>query len=210
MPHPLDDTGPLPFAPGESPFRIKGNVYRGFLAYVAELVPGGVEALRAAFRDRRLATFLGERFLASSWYDVFPLVSSVHVSARLSALAFDEFLRRRSRAQAERDLGGIYRLLLRFSSPENLVSRYAALQQQYFDFGLTTARLVAPRRALLERRQLPAMLFDWMRVAQETVALYAVGATGAKNVRAFTQVATPDGELHGVPTVTLACEVSWE
>ena len=41
-PQDLDDSRPLPWTPGEGPFRIKGVAYRGHMSYVSEQVPGGI------------------------------------------------------------------------------------------------------------------------------------------------------------------------
>src|SRR5262245_26306239 len=160
MAHPLDDTWPLPFAPGDSPFRIKGTVYKGHLEWVARNSPGGIAGMNRAFRDPRLAPYLAQRFLPSSFYDILPVITSAYVVARLCELPFAEFLRHRAGIQARSDLGGIYRLLLKFTSPSDVVSRYAAVQAQYFDFGFASAKLVAPRHAELERSQIPSMFFE--------------------------------------------------
>jgi hypothetical protein len=208
--HPLDDTGPLPFAPGESPFRIKGTVYRGHLEWVAENAPGGLEGVNRAYRDPRLAPYMSQQFLPSSWYDLLPVVTSAYVVARVCHLGFDEFLRMRTRIQAQRDLGGVYKLLLKLTSPANVVNRYAAVQQQYFSFGTATAELIAPRTARVQRGQIPQMVFDWMAPVQEAFLEQAIAAAGGKQVRAVTKPAIPDGESAGVPTVTLVSDASWK
>lgn len=210
MAHPLDDTRPLPFAPGESPFHIKGIVYRGHLEWIAENSPGGIAGMNRAFRDERLAPFLAQRFLPSSWYDIVPIITSAYVVARLRQLPFADFLRHRTRIQAKSDLGGIYRLLLKFTSPSDVVSRYAAVQAQYFDFGVASARLVAPKQAELERSQVPAMFFEWFIPVQEAFLEVAVASAGAKRLKVTTLSASADGQLRGVDTVKLITDVTWE
>lgn len=205
----LDDTGPLPFAPGESPFRIKGTVIRGFLDWIARHSPGGIDGLLRAYRDPRLAPFMSQQFLASSFYDILPLVTSAHVAARLGGRSFGEFLRVRSRDQAERDLGGIYRLLLLWTSPANVVQRYAKIQQQYFSFGAARAEQVSHNHAILTREKIPEMLADWFAAVQPPFLEVALPGAGAKNL--YTRAETiPDGTTLGLPAATVVLDVTWE
>jgi len=206
---PPDDSGPLPYAPGQSPFRVKGTVYRGHLEWVAAHVPGGINGMNAAFRDPRLAGYLAQEFLPSSFYDVVPVVASAYVVARACAMPFTEFLRMRSLLQAQRDLGGLHRLLLKLASPAQVVSRYAAVQAQYFDFGSASARLVEPRCVELERRQIPAMLVEWFVPAQEAFLEVALGTAGASEVTIHTRAAEADGELRGAPAARILSRVTW-
>ncbi len=205
----LDGTKPLPFAPGQSPFHVKGLVYKGHLDWVAANCPGGVEAQNRAFADPRVAAYFEQRFLPSSWYDLLPAIAAAYVVARLCGTTLAEFLRVRARHQAERDLGGIYRLLLKFTSPNQVVTRYAAVQSQYFDFGASSARLVGPGHAIVERRQFPVMMVDWMTPVQETFAQVAVAAAGGKRVKVETPPPPPDEPVHGVATVCLSCVITW-
>src|SRR3954447_20372280 len=112
-PEPLDQSRPLPFRPGEGPFRIKGVAYRGHLEYVAEHVPGGIAEMLAGFRDPALVQFFEQKFLPSSLYDIIPLVVAGYVCARQSRRTFYDFVRVRSRYQAQKDISGIYRLLIK-------------------------------------------------------------------------------------------------
>ncbi len=206
---PPDDLRPLRFAPGASPFRVKGTVYRGHLEWVAQNCPGGLGGMNRAFRDPRLAPYFDQRFLPSSFYDMIPIVTSAYVVARLCRLPFDGFLRQRTRLQAISDLGGIYRLLLKLASPAQVVSRYAAVQAQYFEFGTASARLVDPQTAELERRQIPDMLLDWFVPVQEAFLEVGLAGAGARSLQVLTDPPEPDGEMHGVPSSRLITRVTW-
>src|SRR5215831_579897 len=206
---PPDDIRPLAFAPGASPFRVKGTVYRGHIDWVTENCPGGVQGMNAAFRDRRLAGYLAQEFLPSSFYDILPVVSSAYVVGRLCGLPLDGFLRLRSRLQAERDLGGLYHLLLKLASPAQVVSRYAAVHSQYFDFGSAAARPIDRCAVELERREIPAILTEWFVPVQEAFLEVALAAAGAGNVRITTEAPEADGSTRGVPAVRLLTRVRW-
>lgn len=124
----------LRFAPGESPFRIKGNGYRGHLQYVEKNLPGGIEAMLDAFDDPRLRAFFEQTFLASAFYDVLPLAHAGLVCADISGKTFYDFVYERTRHQAEDDVGGIYKWLLTLLSPRLVSSRLTKFMAQYFDF----------------------------------------------------------------------------
>jgi hypothetical protein len=209
MDYPLDESKPLPYAPGDGPFRIKGTVYLGHLEYVAKNVAGGIEAMNNAFRDPRLARFFRQRFLSSSWYDIVPIITSAHTCARLTGVVVAEFLRVRTIMQAKRDLGGIYRLLLKLTSPAAVVTRYATVQAQYFSFGRASARSLGPTRAAVVRSDVPAMFASWFEPVNQAFLEFALGAAGAKRVVTATHPPEPCGQTQGVDAVNLVCEVSW-
>jgi hypothetical protein len=207
---PLDESQPLPFRPGEGPFRVKGVAYRGHLEYVSKHVPGGVEEMMRGFRDPALAEFFAQKFLPSSFYDIIPLIVAGYVCARQSRKTFSEFIRIRSRYQAERDVGGIYRLLIKLISPMHVIERLSALQAQYLDFALGSVELVGERHILLQRPQLPAMLAGWTATVIETYVDVLLTRSGAKDVLARPRPLVPDGQVHGVAAVKWQCDIHWQ
>ena len=134
----------LPFAPGEGPFRVKGIAYRGHCEYVERFLAGGLGAQQAAIVDERLRGFLGQTFLASSWYDVYPLVAAGSACARVAGRTLPDFLRARARFQAEQDLQGVYRAALTVASPALLAEKLPPMFQRYFDFGHAVVHEIAP------------------------------------------------------------------
>lgn len=207
----LDETQPLPFEPGKGPFRIKGVAYLGHLDYVEKKAPGGVAAMLKGFRDPALAEFFQQRFLPASWYDIIPLVVSGHVCARQCSVPFSQFLRARSKFQAELDISGIHRFLLKLASPAMVITRLPALQSQYIDFhGRGEAQMIAPGHAILSRAQLPQMFGRWFSVVNDTYAEAVITTAGGQNVLIRSDISMPDKMVHGVPTVQFRCEVRWD
>lgn len=207
----LDGTQPLPFEPGKGPFRIKGLAYSGHLAYIKEHAPGGVDAMLRGFRDLRLAEFFQQRFLTASWYDIVPLVVAGHVCARQCSLNFSSFVRARSQFQANLDISGIHRLLLKLASPGLVITRLPALQAQYIDFtGRGEAKLLERGHAELTRAQLPVMFAKWFAVVNDAYAEAVVTSAGAQNVLIRSEYSEPDVVVHGVPTVRFRCSVRWD
>lgn len=207
---PLDESRPLPFRPGDGPFRIKGVAYRGHLEYVAEHVPGGVDEMLRGFRDPALAEFFAQKFLASSFYDIVPLVVAGYVCARQSRRSFSEFVRVRSRFQAERDVGGIYRLLIKLVSPMHVIERLSALQSQYLDFAEGAVEIVDDHHVVLVRPKLPAMLAGWNATVLEAYIDVLLTRAGAKSVLARPRPLEPDGTVHGFAAVRWKCDVTWQ
>jgi hypothetical protein len=207
---PLDESRPLPFRPGESPFRVKGVAYRGHLDYVAEHVPGGVEEMLRGFRDPALVEFYNQKFLPSTFYDLIPLVVAGYVCARQSRKSFSEFVRIRSRYQAERDVGGIYRVLIKLISPMHVIERLSALQSQYLSFAAGSVEILGDKHVLFVRPQLPAMLAGWTGTVLESYADVLLTRAGAKSVLARPLPLVPDGTVNGVPAVKWQCDVTWQ
>ncbi len=219
MPHsqmppiePLDESKPLPYPPGEGPFRIKGGAYRGHLDYVAEQVPGGVDEMLRGFRDPALAEFFRRTFLPSSFYDIIPLVVAGYVCARQSHKTYSEFLRIRSRYQAQKDIGGVYRMLLKLVSPMSAVERLPALMAQYMDFASERQlEKESERRVILSCRGLPALLAPWFSGVMEAYVDVVLAAAGATNPLSRTILPhEPDGVVKDVPAIKWRCDVTWQ
>jgi hypothetical protein len=190
---------------------MKGLIFLGHLDYVKRFVAGGLEAHYAGFRDPRQAEFFRQHFLPSSFYDILPLVAAGHVCARQARISFAQFIRMRSRFQAERDIEGVYRALLTIGSPQLAISRLPTVQAQYLDFpGHGEAEIVEPGKAVMGRRQLPVILAKWFTIVYETYIETILQASGAKTVLVRSSCDERDAAAFGYPTVRFRCEVFWQ
>ena len=199
----------LPFAPGEAPFRIKGTAYRGHLDYVAEHVPGGVDAMCEAMEDERLAAFFRQHFLASTLYDVFPLARAGAVCAAMAGMGFLEFVRMRAVIQAKSDVGGVYRVLLAMASPTAVATRLPRLVGQYFDFGETTAEHPERGHVIATRTGTPQALAPWYTMVSDGYCEVVLTRAGARNVVLKT-TQQPSGTRHGIPIVDLTLDMRFD
>jgi len=199
------------FAPGASPFHVKGLAYRGHLEFVAEHVPGGVAAQNAAFEEDALREFFKQPFVAGGWYDVFPLAEAGLVCARLRGEPLHALLHARARHQVERDIGGVYGFLARFAS-QGLVARGVVdASERYFDFLTTRTEQVTPTHVHATMSGLPEALGDWMSVLMQSYAQATFEHVGQPDVRVRTHRPTHDGSSqHGLPTVTAGLEIRWD
>jgi hypothetical protein len=202
-----DDLEALPMPAGTSPFRMKGVVYLGHEEFASNAIPGGERAVSGAFRDPALRAFLEQRFLAASWYDVLPIVPVWYQCAKLLRQHPTDFLKERTRHQAQRDIHGVYRFLLKLVSAEAVAVRIPRIMQQYFDFGRTESHLV--RRGLVRAATsgVPSYIVPWLRIVSETYLMVALELSGVKFAQFRRLGVTPAGEAHGVALSSMGFEV---
>jgi hypothetical protein len=204
---------PATFAPGESPFRAKGLVYRGAREYWDERVPGGVAAVVGAMNDTgetSLGRFLANPFLASGWYDVLPIGPLSAAAARLSGVPHAQLVRDNAAWLAHRDLRGVYRVILALASVKTVAHRLGGLSMQYFDFGRAETVPISERVVESRRYGIPAQLAPWFIFAADGFVPVAMTLAGAKSVRLRHGRPQPDGTVNGVPLVQIRFEIQWE
>lgn len=199
----------IPFAPGTSPFRVKGTAYRGHLDYVARRAPGGVEAMLERMDERQgMRAFYEQPFLASSLYDVFPLAWGGVVGGAMMGTSYLDFVRIRTSEQAKSDVGGVYRVLLALTSPNAVAQRLPKLLGQYFDFGATAIEVNEPGRVVATRTGIPAAIVPWYEKVTEGYCDVVIVRAGAKEVRTKSE-RTAAGVAHGVPLMDMRVEITF-
>ena len=204
-PHPLYG----PFRPGESPFRIKGTAYQGLFASFDQRVPGGSKGVLARLEDPTVARFFEQPFLAGSTYDLLPLLEASQLAARVAGVPWREFVKGGARLQAERDLRGIYRMLLKLASPRMLVERLPRLLVQYFTFGSVEGRFSGETRFEGAARGIPAPVAPWLAAICEGFVPTVMAAAGAPDSAVLIHPFEEDGEEQGMALLTTRFSVSW-
>jgi hypothetical protein len=199
----------LPFPAGTSPFRIKGIAYRGHLEYAEAKIPGGQAAIVAQLRDPTLRAFLSQPFLASSWYDILPMLPLGAAVARLVGMTLDDFLRFRTRLQAESDMRGVYKVLLQFVTVESLALRIPRIANTYYDFGSADSRLVSPGHVESRRTGVPEFLLPWHNPVSETYMERVISLGGGKTPRVKVTRVERDGSAHGVRVAAVTFGLQW-
>ncbi len=200
----------LPFAPGTSPFRLKGIAYRGHIEYANKFVPGGTAAVNAAFRNPLLAPFFEQQFLAASWYDALPILPVWHVCARLANQPAIDFLKRRTRHQAEGDINGVYKLILKLASAETVALRIPRVVGKYFDFGSTNAEVVRPGMVRLTQTGIPTLMSQWFAIVGDTFLQVALEIAGAKGISVRRKPIALTGEVQGMHVGTIVADVEFD
>lgn len=195
-----------PFTPGEGPFRVKGGSYRGHQIFMDERVPGGFAGVVAGL-DPELQEFYAQPFLASSWYDLAPLVAMAPVCGEALGITADEYVRMRSRAQVEQDIRGVYGFLVKLVSGRTIATRLPRFIAMYFDFIETTTRSVGDDHIVTEHHGLPRPLAPWLHTVAgayiEQLLVLSKGGDPRVEVRALPE----EGEAHGIPLVGFELDV---
>lgn len=199
------------FEPGESPFRGKGLIYLGSQEYAEKHLPGGWAAILEQLESQpSLARFLGQRFLAASWYDALPMAPLTRAGARVASTSFAAFSRRRAEWQAEHDANGVYRAVLRLTSPETVVERVVRLTPQLFDFGTIAFERLGEKHFRVTRTGVPLPLVEWYAAMSEAYCMRLLNLSGAHQPTFRPDpLGPPDGLEHGMPTKTIAYEARW-
>jgi hypothetical protein len=198
------------FAPGQSPFKSKGVIYRNYFDFVTERVPGGREALLGELRDPALREFAGQTFLPSSFYDALPSVPLCAAAAALAKLPANELVRELSRFSVERDTKGVYRMLLRLASPGMVMERTPAAAKQYFNFVEASVEKLGPKAYRTRARGIPEFLAQFYMTVTESFLRHALTLAGARNVQNQWARPAADGDRDGVALVVVQREMSWD
>jgi len=200
----------VPFAPGESPFRTKGNVYKSLFDSADARVPGGTEAVLERIGDPQLAKFFAQSFLAASSYDVLPIVPFGMTAARLMGLTYSEFVRGGAAFTARRDMNGVYRMLLKLASPDAVVKRLPRILLQYFNFGRIEGRLVGERTYEAVARGIPQPLMVWVLNIAHGFVPEVMETAGARAVDLQVGAWESEGVEHGMTMVRSPFVVTWK
>jgi len=176
----------IPIAPGKSPFRTKGLTYRAVIDQIERTVPAGLEALCETL-EPALREFAAQPFLASSWYDLLPVVPISEAGARAAGQLLTPWLTEAAQKTAVEQSGGVYRFLLGLVSAETIALYVPRLTSRYFDFGSIETRRDSEHVVRLLRRGTPSYCVPWYRI------------TGPEYVRAVMEHARGD---RGPVTIT--------
>lgn len=195
---------------GASPFRCKGVLYLGSFEYFDRHLSGGHRAVLDSLQDAELARFYGQRFLAGSWYDTFPALPMQLASARLAKQPVSDFVKRLARWQAERDVRGVYRVLLQLADAEMIVERVPLLAMRYFDFVKIEQQKLGPRDYDAVVTGVPAALATLYMSVTEPFLSVAMETAGARNVRFQWSAPEPQGRRGAVELVRLRRRLGWD
>jgi hypothetical protein len=198
----------LPFAPGTSPFRVAGVVYKGLIAFVDANVTGGFDAVRRDLPPQVAEYLDGPRDLFAK-YDAIPLPFVNLAIARRRGLRFDEQLRDSNR-WSEAQNGALYRAVLAVLSAQSValaLPRATAIAQH---FGRTSTRVMGGRSVSGSRSGVPRTLVRWTGFASAHYLEGALTRAGAREPQIEYGTPTLDGEVSGEPTYALPFSVTWQ
>lgn len=192
-----------------SGFHARGLVYIGSRDYMAEHVPGGVDAVAGALSPQ-LRAFLSQLFMANAMYDALPLLTISEAAATLTGVSHSEYVREAAAWRAQRDIRGVYKLLLNVLSAETVALRLPRVAVRLFDFGAVSSKMSSATLCHAEQRGIPRPMAPWFSACVHGFVPTTLGIAGAKNVRIRAVSTTSDGQRGSVETVTLSYEFSWD
>ncbi|MFT3922073.1 MAG: hypothetical protein QM778_06030 [Myxococcales bacterium] len=199
----------LPFAVGESPFRVKGSICRGCVEYLSEHARGGLASVLAALPDPALRRYFEQSFLASAWYDSACLDPLLATAARLEGQRYESYLNQVFDTQAARNQRGVYKLLLSAISPEMLVKRLPGIGSQLFSFTRSEVREIAPGHWENAITGVPALLQTIYCESSGAFVSRALRTTGARELQHRWLEPRPAPSVHGVAILTVVRELRW-
>ncbi len=203
-----------PYRWGTSPFHARGSVYREEIALADRLLekvgqPRSLDFVKK-HGDPALDAFLAQRFSASEWYDIVPVLYFAAIVARGRGVAFTQHVRDSALAHAENALTGFTSIVLKLVSNESVATWLPRISGWYHDFGTTETKVIGPRHVRGVRTGLPALYVQPWAITAMHFAEHVLGRAGAKEPRAHALEAQPDGTRDGSALYRVTFEVKWE
>ena len=199
---------PEVFAPGASPFQVKGTIWTGVRSYVDQHVVGGsarlAEALAPAY-----GAFFQQLFVGIGWYDALPIAIVSRAIAKQRAVTPEEQARHTATWHGEQDLKGTYKVLLKQDTPQAICRRFASIYSQLYNFGRVEVVREDGKRVESCVHGMPEPLAEWWTLATESYLQPILSNAGAKQPRMIFRTPQPDGEGHGVRLVRIASQTVW-
>jgi hypothetical protein len=196
--------------PGKSPFLVKGLVYNGAKDYYEGHVRGGLQAVFDQISSEPLRAFFEQRFLPSVKYDILPILPISHAAAQAQGIPQEQLVVDNARYLADQHINGIYKVLLKLSSPKRVASMLPRASIQYFDFGTARGQLLDNQTLRAIQTGVPSELASWMVWVVDGFAEVALVMAGASNVKvSLKDNPVKDGVVEGYETSALKWEIRW-
>lgn len=145
---------------------------------------------------------LGDDVVVSTWYPLEVMTALLAADVKANDGGNESVIVARTEAVIEKQLRGVYRIFIRFGSPESVVKRIAAIHETYFDGVQIERQFLDDRRAVIRY-----LGFDRQHaiIQQVIVGFYrkALEVSGAKKVTARFTVPVGAGRAAEL-------EIAWE
>lgn len=129
--------------------------------------------------------------------------------SNLTRLSFSQFIRIRSRVQAEQDIKGVYKFLMNPVSAEAIAQRIPKIIGQYADFLETEITDVEKHRVSILLHGIPTALAGWLSLVQVTYLDTVLKLAGATAPQTDAELFGDEGTGHGVPVSAVQFTVTW-
>ncbi|HMR74732.1 MAG TPA: hypothetical protein PKD61_06460 [Polyangiaceae bacterium] len=112
---------------------MRGLAYMALRQYAEHKVDGGFSAAVRALGDDPFAHYYQQLFIAAGDYDASPLMRMFQELSRRAGREIGSFIAARSRASAVRDSTGMWKPLLKNSTPHAMAERLPLAFNRYFE-----------------------------------------------------------------------------
>lgn len=195
-----------------SNFLAKGTLYTGTRSYFDSEVDGGYPRLLEAVQrvDTDLHAFMSQRFLDSAMYDVMWVPMLLPIEASVSKKPVKTYLKHRTEWQANRDLTGAYRALLKLASPETALKAVPKLMVQMFNFGHPVTKKVLTGYHVVSFSGIPDVLEHWLLNAFNIYGHKVVDMAGGIVTDFRADPPHAEDRVHNVPISTITVHLTYE
>ena len=199
-----------PFRWGTSPFHARGVVYNEEIAVAQKVLDG--KALEAVRRtgDQALEAFIAQKFSTLDWYDAEPVVYFGAAVARARGVPLNQHTRDVTMAHAARAISGFSGIVLKLISTEAVATWLPRASAWYHDFGGSESRVIGERHVRATRWGMPHFMVQGWSISAMHFTEQVLLKSGAKQPRAHTLDAEPDGAVAGYPLYRIGFDVTWE
>jgi hypothetical protein len=188
---------------------VKGLAYKGLLHLVTTKIDGGVGVLAASMRDSSLRDYITQTFLASTFYDMLPLVAASAAAANLTNVQLDIFAQNQGRAQAKYDAEHAFRAFIQGRSIDDFPSRCKLIASRYYDFGEWEANSFSPGTITFVVKGIPAWASPWFSPLLGGYVSSMVQYVARKNASCTVYPTRRDATTDGFQTVICEMDVSF-
>jgi hypothetical protein len=200
---PVEYPPALPFPPGKSPFEVKGSYYKELQDRLVDW-----DGIMNSVDDAAVRDFGRQRFLASEWYDYMPVLFMARGLGVYLGCPADEAITEQAIRNAKRQVSGIYKFVLSFTSPELGMRRMRSVYRQIYNFGRCDIT-ISGNTAVASYHQWPAMMAWLYQVTTDAWVGTLLKVSGATRITRDWAEPVPDGIRDGVELVKLEVRTTW-
>ncbi|MFO0756055.1 MAG: hypothetical protein U0359_06170 [Byssovorax sp.] len=211
MPAPrFEPLGTDRFPLGEGPFRVRGLAFASALKLVDTRFPGGRPGfLKALGPGDPFAPYYDQIFLVTGDYDVSPLLRLYNIVSAHLGIPVGRFIEERSRWSAESTTKGLWRPMLKQSSPEAMAESTNLAFNRFFSPSRADKVECRAGYFMGELTKLPACMAGLFMSSTVGFFSEAVEIAGGRNCQVQFEPAESDGTLAGVSLVRARFAATW-
>jgi hypothetical protein len=197
---------------GESPFRMRGLVYRDSIGRAEQQLGSRGLTLAEVLRrygDARFDEFVCQRFAPTEWYDAYPSIHFAPIVARACGASLATHMKESAVVHADWALATTGGIALKHMSAETLAAWLPQVSTWYHDFGGLVAHATGTTRVRGVRTGLPLFAVQSWGAVSMHFTEHVLAGVGVRDPRAIALEVEPDGERFGCPLYRVAFEVTW-